>query len=137
MASTGHEPVYHAAHSCQAASLSLTTVRLRGLFWACPVEGQKNAGFLALVDGDQYELGLLGRWACMLLLRVLKGGRLIGAVTKPDRKDDSDPPIGKRTYRHGMALAFCSLACAGNTAWPTARFGSFARQIDARRCAGV
>src|SRR5260221_2401438 len=105
MSSTGHEPVYHAAHSCQAASLSLTTVRLRGLFWACQVEGQKNAGFLALVDGDQYELGLLGRWACMLLLRVLKGGRLIGEVTKPDRKDDSDPHIGKRTYRHGMAFA--------------------------------
>src|SRR6266566_3106387 len=32
MLSTRHEPVYHATHGCQAASLSLTTARLRGLF---------------------------------------------------------------------------------------------------------
>src|SRR5260370_15314377 len=105
MSSTGHEPVYHAAHSCQAASLSLTTVRLRGLFWACQVEGQKNAGFLALVDCDQYELGLLGRWACMLLLCVLKGGRLIAAMMQPHGKDDPDPHIGKRSDRYRMAFA--------------------------------
>ena len=47
MLSTRHEPVYHAAHGCQAAWLSLTASRLRGLFWACQVESQKTAGFFA------------------------------------------------------------------------------------------
>src|SRR5437762_6755966 len=53
MLSTRHEPVYHATHGCQAASLSLTAARLRGLFWACQVESPKNAGFLAHVAYDQ------------------------------------------------------------------------------------
>src|SRR5258707_4601829 len=110
MSSTWHEPVYHAAHACQAASLSLTGARLRGLFWACPVESEKNAGGLALVERDQHELGPLSRWACMLLLCVLKGGRLIAAVMQPHGKDDPDPHIGKRSNRYRMAFAFCSLA---------------------------
>ena len=54
MSSTWHEPVYHAAHGCQAAALSLTATRLRGLKWACAVESQKNAGVLALVERDQH-----------------------------------------------------------------------------------
>ncbi len=45
MTSTRHEQAYHAAHRCQAASLSLTTVRWRGLCWACQVEGQKMQDF--------------------------------------------------------------------------------------------
>src|SRR6266571_809813 len=107
MSSTWHAQAYHAAHPCQAAALSETSVRLRGLCWACQVAGQKNAGFLAGVDWDQHELRLLGRWACMLLLRTLEDGRFIGAVTKPDGKDDSDPHVGQRTYRNGVAFAFC------------------------------
>src|SRR6266700_2667163 len=110
MSSTRHEPVYHAAHGCQAAALYLTATRLRGLFWACQVESQKNAGVLALVERDQHELGPLSRWACMLLLCVLKGGRLIAAVMQPHGKDDPDPHIGKRSNRYRMAFAFCSLA---------------------------
>src|SRR5438034_2482638 len=110
MSSTGHEPVYHAAHACQAASLSLTATRLRGLKWACQVESPKNAGVLALVERAQHELGLLGRWACMLLLCVLTGGRLIAAATGPHRKDDPDPHVGKRSYRYRMTFAFRSLA---------------------------
>src|SRR5260370_13772514 len=110
MSSTGHEPVYHAAHACQAASLSLTGARLRGLFWACPVESQKNAGVLALVERDQRELGPLSRWACMLLLCVLKGGRLIALVMQPHGKDDPDPHIGKRANGERMAFAVCSFA---------------------------
>src|SRR5258708_36210754 len=87
MSSTGHAPVYHAAHGCDAASLSLTAARLRGLKWACSVESQKNAGVLALVERDQHELGPLSHSACMLLLCLLKGGRLIALVMQPHGKD--------------------------------------------------
>ena len=72
--------MYHAAHGCQAASLSLTAARLRGLFWACQVESQKNAGFLAHVERDQHDLEALSGFACMLLLCLLKGGGLIAAM---------------------------------------------------------
>src|SRR6266852_3382230 len=106
MSSTGHEPVYHAAHGCQAASLSLTAARLRGLKWACPVESQKNAGVLALVERDQHELGPLSHSACMLLLCLHKGGRLIALVMQPHGKDDPDPHVGKRTHGDRMAFAF-------------------------------
>src|SRR5947209_4283817 len=52
MPSTRHEPVYHATHGCQAASLSLTTVSLRGLFWACQVESQKKLCRQASLEKD-------------------------------------------------------------------------------------
>src|SRR2546425_8382304 len=110
MFSTRHEPVYHAAHGCEAASLSLTAPGLLGLFWACPVESQKTAGFLACLERRQRPQKPLSRSACMLLLCLLKGGRLIGLVMHPHGKDDSDPHIGKRSDRHRMAFAFCSLA---------------------------
>ena len=110
MSSTWHEPVYHAAHACQAASLSLTATRLRGLKWACQVESQKNAGVLALVERDQHELWPLSRSACVLLLCVLKGGRLIAAATGPYGKDDPHPHVSKRSDRDGMALALGPLA---------------------------
>ena len=110
MSSTRHEPVYHAAHACQAAALSLTATRLRGLFWACQVESQKNAGVLALVERDQHELGPLSRSACVLLLCVLKGGRLIAAATGPYGKDDSDPHVGQCSNRDAMAFAFSTFA---------------------------
>src|SRR6266581_54699 len=110
MSSTWHEPVYHAAHGCQAAALSLTATRLRGLKWACQVESQKNAGVLALVEREQHELGPLSRSACMLLLCVLKGGRLIALVMQPHGKDDPDPHVGKRSHGDRMAFAFSSFA---------------------------
>ena len=50
MSSTKHKAGARAAHGCQAAALSLTATRLRGLKWACQVESQKNGGFLALVE---------------------------------------------------------------------------------------
>ena len=110
MSSTKHEPVYHAAHGCQAAALSLTATGLRGLFWACQVESQKNGGFLALVERDQHELEPLSRSASMLVLCVLKGGRLIALVMQPHGKDDPDPHIGKRAHGDRVAFAFGSLA---------------------------
>ena len=110
MSSTKHEPVYHAAHGCQAAALSETSTRLRGLFWACQVESPKNGGFLALIERDQHELEPLRRSANMLVLRVLKGGRLIALVMQPHGKDDPDPHIGKRAHGDRVAFAFGSLA---------------------------
>ena len=47
-ASTEHEAVYHAARCCQAASLSLTASRLRGLKRICSLESKKQQGFLLL-----------------------------------------------------------------------------------------
>ncbi len=105
-----HEPVYHAAHDCQAASLSLTVPRVRGLFWACQIESQKNAGFLALVEPHQHELGPLGCSPCMMLLCLLKGGGLIAVAMQPHGKDDPGPHIGQRSYSHRMAFAFYSFA---------------------------
>ncbi len=110
MISTWHEGVYHAAKPYQAASLPLTRLRLRGLFWACQVESQKNAGFLADGEYDQCELRRLSGSACMLALCLLKGGRLIVLVMLPHGKDDPDPDIGKRSYSDRMAFAFGSLA---------------------------
>ena len=46
----------------------------------------------------------------MLVLCVLKGGRLIAAATGPYGKDDPDPHIGKRPHGNRMAFAFGSLA---------------------------
>src|SRR5438067_2008020 len=110
MTSTRHEPVYHAAHSCQAAALSLTAACVRGLFWACQVESQKNAGFLAHGERDQYDLEPLSGFACMLLLGLLKGGRLIALMMQPHGEDDPDPHIGQCSYCHRMAFAFRSFA---------------------------
>src|SRR5690242_11538620 len=110
MSSTRHEPVYHATHGCQAASLSLTAVSLRGLFWACQVESQKTAGFLACLDRMHRHQKHLSRFACMLPLRLLKGGRLIALVMHPHGEDDPDPHISKRTHSHRMAFAFSSFA---------------------------
>jgi len=95
MISTRHEPVYHAAHSCQAASLSLTASRLRGFFWACQVESQKTARFFARFDKTQRHQKQLSSPTGVQLLGVLKGGRLIAAVMGPHRKDDANPDIGK------------------------------------------
>src|SRR2546421_4315301 len=110
MTSTRHEPVYHATHGCQAASLSETSARLRGLFWACQGESPKNAGFLAHVECDQHDLEPLSGFACMLSLRLLKGATLIALVMDPHGEDDPHPHVGQRTYRHGVAFAFCAFA---------------------------
>src|SRR6266571_7408874 len=110
MLSTRHEPVYHAAHGCQAASLSLTASRLRGLFWAWPVESQKTAGVLALLEQDQLEARLLGSSWRVLLLRLGKNGGFITAVTEPERKDDPDPDIGE--CAHGLRVTFPFFALA-------------------------
>jgi hypothetical protein len=110
MSSTRHEPVYHAAPGCQAASLSLTAPRLRGLLWACQVESPKNAGFLACLERMHRQQKPLSRSACMLLLCLLKGGRLRALVMHPDGKDDPDPHIGQRSDSYRMAFAFRSLA---------------------------
>ena len=50
MPSSWHEEVYHATHGCQAASLSLTAARWRGLLWVCQVESPKMSGYWLLVN---------------------------------------------------------------------------------------
>src|SRR6266699_2577411 len=87
MISTWHEGVYHAAKPCQAASLSLTRLGLRGLKKACQVESQNNPGFLACIEHDQCELRQLSGSACMLVLGLHKGSRLIALVMLPHGKD--------------------------------------------------
>src|SRR6266496_189696 len=110
MISTWHEGVYHATQLCQAASLSLTQLSLRGLLKACQVESQKNGGFLARGGHDQYKRGRLSGSACMLVLCLLEDGSLIGLVMLPQSKDNPDPDIGKCPYCNRMAFAFGSLA---------------------------
>src|SRR5437763_5577419 len=109
MTSTRHEPVSHATRRGLAASLSQTSARWSGLFWACPVESQKQTGFLARVERDQHDVEPLSRLACMLALRLLKGGALIAAMLQPHGKDDPDPHIGRRADSHGMAFAFSAV----------------------------
>src|ERR1700676_3074765 len=110
MHSTRHEPVYHAAQGCQAASLSLTALSLRGLFWACQVESQKNGGFLAHVESDQHDQRLLSSSARMLLLCLLKGRRLITLSMGPHCKDDPDPYVRKRSYSDSVTFTRRSFA---------------------------
>src|SRR5438067_4733043 len=93
MLSTRHEPVYHAAHGCQAAALSLTASRLCGLFWACQVENTKTAGFFVclkcLSPDDRFLSGSLS----MVVLCSLKGRRLIAFVLNPHGVDDAHPDV--------------------------------------------
>src|SRR2546430_3520024 len=110
MPSTRYEGVYHAAYGCQAASLSLTAVRLRGLKGTYRVESKKTAGFFARLERKKPDQHLLGCSACMPLLCGLKGDRLIAAVMEPHGKDDPDPHIGKRSERYRMTFAFSALA---------------------------
>ena len=110
MFSTRHEKVYHAAHGCQAASLSLTASRLRGLFWACQVENKKTAGFFVCLKRLSPDYRFLSGSLSMVVLCSLKGRRLIAFVLKPHGVDDAHPDIGKRTHSHTMTLALSSLA---------------------------
>src|SRR5450755_5135326 len=110
MHSTRHEPVYHATQGCQAASLSLTALSWRGLKRTCQVESQKNGRFLAQFALPAPDQRFLGRSTGMLLLRMLKGSRLIALPMEPHGKDDPDPDVGKCSYSNGMAFAFSSFA---------------------------
>ena len=110
MTSTWHEPVYHAAHACQAAALSLTAARLRGQNKACQVESKKTAGFFARLPRLLRKPRHLSCSTRMLVLCSLKDGCFIAAVLGPHGKDDPDPHVGKSSYRHRMALAFSSFA---------------------------
>src|SRR5690349_4118767 len=110
MHSIRHEQVYHAAVSCQAASLSLTGLSLRGLKRACQIESQKNGGFLAPVSRDQYEPEFLGGSTCMKLLGLFKSSCLIALVIGPHGKNDPGPNVGQCSYRHRVTFAFSSLA---------------------------
>src|SRR2546421_4489679 len=110
MSSTWHEPVYHAAHRCQAASLSLTAAHVRGQNETCQVESQKTAGIFARLERLPHQQRYLSHSAHVLVLCSLKDSRLITAVVGPHGKDDPDPHVGKRSYRYGMAFAFRSFA---------------------------
>ena len=110
MTSTWHEPVYHAAHACQAAALSLTAARLRGQNKACQVASKKTAGVFVHVPRLPRKPRHLRCSTRMLVLCSLKDGCFIAAVLGPHGKDDPDPHIGKSSHRHRMALAFSSFA---------------------------
>ena len=112
-ASTEHEAVYHAARCCQAASLSLTASRLRGLKWTCSLESKKTAGFFA-AHRSEGAVGMhhvdLGCESGMSALGRLKNRRVVVGMVDPHRVDDAQPDIGQSSYGHGMTFAFCSLA---------------------------
>src|SRR5689334_896193 len=110
MPSPRYEGVYHAAYGCQAASLPLTAVSLRGLKWTYRVESKKTAGVFARLAMKHPEQLQLGRSTCMLLLCGLKGDGLIATVMDPHGKDDPDPHIGQCSHGYGMAFPFCALA---------------------------
>lgn len=110
MYSTRHEPVYHAAQSCQGKRSGLTALSLRGLFWICQVESQKNAGFLARVESGQQAQRLLSSSVGMVQLRLWKGRRLITLSMGPHRKDDPDPHISKCPDGNRVAFPLRSFA---------------------------
>ncbi len=58
----------------------------------------------------QWLDGESGRSSSMLPLRLLKNGSVIALVMHPQSKDDSDPDVGKRSHRNGMAFALRSFA---------------------------
>jgi hypothetical protein len=110
MHSTRHDQVYHAAQCCQAASLSVTALSLRGLKRTCQVESPKKARFLASVECDQHELESLVGSASMLLLCAFKGRGLIRLLAFPDSIENAYPDIGQGTDGDSMALALSPLA---------------------------
>src|SRR5947199_6635781 len=96
MSQTWHEEVYHAVHSCQAASLSLTAVHLRGPFWACQVESEKTAWFFAAHSPNRARLLPDVELGCTLSMRplsLLKSGRLVRSPVEPHGEDDTYPDI--------------------------------------------
>src|SRR5260370_8287947 len=98
------------AQGCQAASLSLTALSLRGLKRACQVESPKNAGILARGEATSLDQRLLGRSAGVLLLCQFKGRRLITLSTGPHRKEDPHPHIQTFPYADIVAFALHSFA---------------------------
>ena len=107
MSSTRHEQVYHAAHGCQAAALSLTAPRLRGLLWACQVESKKNSRFFARFERIPCIQKPLSSSVCMQVLCLLKHGGLIAGPGLPHAIDASDPDVCQRSHGHTVTLAFC------------------------------
>jgi hypothetical protein len=80
--------VYHAAHPCQAASLSLTRSRLRGQQLARLIEAEKTVLFFrcwaaALCFFDRAPC--LGGRTSVCVLSGLEGRRLITFVLEPHR----------------------------------------------------
>jgi hypothetical protein len=77
------------------------------------IEDAKTARSVALharVCCSQAMKAALCNFACMLLLGLLKGGRLIALVTHPQSKNDPGPHVGKRPHGYRMAFAFSSFA---------------------------
>lgn len=112
-ASTEHEEVYHAAHGCQAASLPLTVVRLRGQKQACPVESEKTKGFFAapkMLSFFQWMSSCSSSSTSVLLLGGFKGRRLIRLRLLPHGMDHTDPHIGEGPHGHAMTFPFLALA---------------------------
>ena len=74
------------------------------------LKARKMEGFWLLLSVIGTELEPLSRSACMLVLRVLKGGHLVALVMHPHGEDDPDPDISKRSNRYAMAFAFSTFA---------------------------
>jgi hypothetical protein len=99
-----HEPVYHAASQCQAASLSLTRRRLHDQKKACSAKGKKTGGF-----ASQEGLELSGTGS-MELPAGFKSRCVVGVLAGPHGKNDAQPQIGERAHRHRVTLAFSPFA---------------------------
>src|SRR5437588_3201855 len=112
MSSTRHEAVYHAAQRCQAASLPLTPLSLRGQKKACRVERQKTGGCFAWWNrrSPQRYVRPSSRMSSVLALSLLKNSRLILLSFEPDRKENADPDLSECTQSHTVTFSFATFA---------------------------
>src|SRR5690348_15978761 len=112
MISIRHEGVYHAAKSCQAASLSLTRLGLRGQKKACRIERQKTGRCFAWRNGKRAERSAQcsSGVRCMLLSGLLKDGRLILCSFDPHGKENAYPDVSKCTHSDTVTFAFSTFA---------------------------
>ena len=98
---------YHAAHPCQAASLSLTRSRLRGQLLARLIEAEKTALFFRCWRPEWCSSGQsarLGSRTGMSPLSGLKDRPLIALVLEPHAIDDSHPDVGQGSDGHTVAF---------------------------------
>src|SRR6266567_131284 len=120
MISTRHEGVYHVAQPCQAASLPLTQLSLRGQKKACRIERQKTSSCFVSRNRASAQLyaQCSGSTRSMLSSSLLKNGRLVLLSLEPDRKENSHPDISKCTDGDTVTFPFSTFALiVGHGPW--------------------
>jgi ABC-type multidrug transport system fused ATPase/permease subunit len=131
--SSEHVAVYHAAPRCQAASLSLTSLRLHGRLRVCSVEGKNTGGF---AFGRQT---FLRRFESVTLLGSFKGRRRIGSVGQMYVADELLPALGGLLRVGGLAgvllvfhwqLGLLALVTFPFTLWITQGIVKKTRKLD-------